>query len=124
MVVKFFCRLVEEKIRKRFSLLLLKHLLIQKFVPRAATEFLSGLYSFLYHWTIFSIGRFLLDQRKICLSIDVHVMGGFRNSFQDHSRVYEESFTFESSLKMGLRSSIADPDPGSGATNIRNPDPG
>jgi hypothetical protein len=46
-------------------------------------------------------------------------MGGFRNSFQHHSRVYGESFTFECSLKMGLRSSIANPDPGSGAVKIR-----
>ncbi len=34
-------------------LLLLKHLLFPKFVPRAATEFHSGLSSFLYHWSIF-----------------------------------------------------------------------
>ncbi len=113
----WFGRLVEEK--KKIRLLLLKHLLFPKFVPRAVTEFHSGLSSFLYHWSIFSIDRLPLDPRKICLSIDVHVMGGFRNSFPDHSRVYEESFTFESSLKMGLRSSIADPDPGSGAVKIR-----
>jgi hypothetical protein len=107
-------------------LLLLKHLLFPKYLPRAATEFHSGLSSFFYHWSIFSIGRLPLDPRKICLSIDVNVMGGFRNSFQDHSRVYAESFTFVCSLKMGLTSSIADPDPGSGAIKIRirDPDPG
>ncbi len=86
----WFGRLVEEK--KIIRLLLLKHLLFPKFVPRAATEFHSGLSSFLYHWSIFSIGRLPLDAGKICLSIDVQCTcdGQFRNIFKNHSRVYGE----------------------------------
>jgi hypothetical protein len=42
----------------------------------------------LFHWSIFSTVRTLLDAEKF--RQDVHVIGGFRENFLDHRRLLEQ----------------------------------